>query len=141
MMGTTPDLSPPLRSGRGLLWLGLFCVVLGRLLYLAQAWSGSLTTPWYIPALMTLAVVLLALAVWRRRSVWRILALAVVLVLTGAQWWFFVRYVRLPAYEGPVTAGEPFPAFRAARADGTAFSGADLKGDRDTVLVFFRGHW
>ena len=143
-MGTTTYTSPPASSGRGLLWLGVFCAILGPLVYVGQISQSWLTTPWYAPALATLGTLLVVLALGRRRSVWRFLALGLVLLLTGFQW-FFITSARLPAYAGPVAAGEPFPDFRAARDDGNSFAqsftAADLKGDKDTVLVFFRGHW
>ena len=48
---------------------------------------------------------------------------------------------RLPAYAGPLEIGQPYPAFQTQRADGTPFTQADLRGDKGTVLVFFRGRW
>ena len=49
-------------------------------------------------------------------------------------------YTRLPEYEGPLV-GQPFPAFATVLADGTSFTKQQLPGDKDTVLVFFRGRW
>jgi peroxiredoxin len=48
---------------------------------------------------------------------------------------------QLPEYSGPVAAGQPFPAFTTRQADGAMFTRDDLKGNRDNVLVFFRGRW
>jgi hypothetical protein len=130
------------RTGRGLLWLGVFCAFVGPPLYAAQlmAW-GKTFNPWYMPVLATLGAVLVILSLQRRRTAWRGLALVLVLFLAAGDWWFLTSYVRLPVYAGPVAAGEPFPEFQAKRADGATFTRADLKGDRNTALVFFRGHW
>jgi hypothetical protein len=105
-----------------------------------MAW-GKTFDAWYMPVLATLGVGLVILSLRRRRTVWRGLAFALVLFVSGAGWWFLASYTRLPAYTGPVAAGAAFPEFRAIRADGTAFTRADLTGDRATALVFFRGHW
>jgi hypothetical protein len=130
------------RGGRGLLWLGVACAALGPVLYFAQLRAAERTdTPWYAPALATLGAVLVLLALARRPGVWRGLVLVLVAALAGFQWWFLTSLARLPAYAGPVAVGQPFPAFAAARADGTPFARADLEGGRATALVFFRGHW
>ncbi|HJT76941.1 MAG TPA: hypothetical protein VJ739_07030 [Gemmataceae bacterium] len=99
-----------------------------------------LVTPWYLPAAGTLGVVLLAVSLWQARSVWRVLALVLVVLLAGAEWAMMVE-MRLPAYTGPVAAGQTFPEFTTVRADGTPFTGHDLEGAPDNVLVFFRGRW
>ncbi len=135
--------SPPIRgTGRWFLWLGVLCAILGPPLYAAQlmVW-GRTTEPWYAPVLASLGVVLVILSLRRRTTVWRGLALAFVLFLAAGDWWFLTSYTRLPAYTGPVAAGEAFPEFQAKRADGTLFTRADLAGDRATALIFFRGHW
>jgi hypothetical protein len=62
-------------------------------------------------------------------------------MLAGIEWFFLLEYTLLPAYTGPVKAGESFPEFSAARHDGTPFTRGDLVGPKDTALVFFRGHW
>src|SRR5438552_582348 len=130
------------RSGRGLFWLGILCAIAGPPLYTAQlmAW-GQTFTPWYVPVLATLGVGLVILSLNRRRTVWRGLAFALVLVIAAGNWWFLASYAGLPAYTGPVAAGAPFPEFVAKRADGSPFTRADLAGDRATALIFFRGHW
>ena len=46
-----------------------------------------------------------------------------------------------PPYLGPVTVGQAFPNFETRLASGEAFQQGDLKGDKNTVLVFYRGHW
>jgi hypothetical protein len=109
--------------------------------YGVQLAFGRTDTPWYAPVLATLGAVLVLLALRRRRNAWRALALAAVASVAGFEWWFLLSHARLPAYAGPVSAGGTFPEFRAARADGTPFTRADLGGDRATALVFFRGRW
>ena len=69
------------------------------------------------------------------------LALILVALLAAGEWWFLLVYVRLPAYTGPVAARQSFPEFHALRVDGTGFTQRDFVGDRDTALIFFRGHW
>jgi hypothetical protein len=126
--------------GRLFLALGLGLAALGVIGYIVQISTGRLTAPWYMPSLATLGVVFLAVALWQARSVWRILALLLVLLLAGAEWAFLLA-ARLPAYTGPVAAGRPFPAFATTRADGTTFTQHDLEGERNNVLVSFRGRW
>ncbi|HKB36578.1 MAG TPA: hypothetical protein VKD72_09000 [Gemmataceae bacterium] len=138
-MSTTTTTSPAV--GRGLLWLGLGCAFLGLGVYVLLLRAGRFDTPWYAPALATLGTGLVLMALWRRRSVWRILALVLVSLLAGGEWWF-LEQSRLPAYSGPLADGTRFPEFRAARADdGKPFRRADLEGKQDTALVFFRGRW
>jgi hypothetical protein len=103
--------------------------------------AANLTTPWYAPALATLGTALILVALMRRFNVWRVAALLLIGALTAGEWWFLLSASVLPAYAGPAKEGQPFPAFTAARADGTPFTQDDLKGDQGTVMVFFRGHW
>ncbi len=132
--------SPRRYPGRLFVALGLGLAVLGIAGYAIQLSTARLTAPWYMPCLATLGVVFLAVALWQARSVWRILALLVVLLLAGAEWAFLLA-TRLPAYTGPVAAERAFPDFTTMRADGTTFTQRDLEGDRNNVLVFFRGRW
>jgi hypothetical protein len=96
--------------------------------------------PWYMPTLASLGVVLVSISLVERRTVCRAFALLAVVVLAGAEW-AFLYAVRLPPYTGPIAVGQPFPAFETKRADGTPFTQRDLVGDRNNVLVFFRGRW
>jgi hypothetical protein len=124
------------------LWLGVACALAGVALYVVQLLvAGRADTPWYAPALATVGAALVAVSLRSRPSAGRSLALLLVLAVAGFEWWFLLGYARLPAYEGPVRAGQEFPEFRAARADGTPFTRSDLVGDRATALVFFRGRW
>jgi hypothetical protein len=139
-MSTDGSTSAAPRSGRGLLLLGLACPVLGLLLYILQLSAQRLFTPWYMPALSLIGLVLVFLAIRRRRVMWRRLAFLLVALILGAQVAFLVM-LRLPAYNGPLEIGQPFPAFQTLRADDSPFTQADLPGPQNTVLVFFRGRW
>jgi hypothetical protein len=126
--------------GRLLLLLGLSLAVLGVGAFAVQMSLKRLMAPWYMPALALLGVILVVISLVERRTVWRALALFAVVLLAGAEL-AFMYAVRLPAYTGPIAVGRPFPAFETLRADGTSFSQRDLAGDRNNVLVFFRGRW
>jgi hypothetical protein len=120
--------------------LGFGLAVLGIAAYVLQLWLRRLSVPWYMPAAALLGAALVAASLWEKRTVWRILALVVVLLLGGFEV-MALNSMRLPRYTGPVAVGKPFPAFEAKLADGSPFSQASLPGDRDTVMVFFRGRW
>jgi hypothetical protein len=117
-------------------------VVLGLVLYILQfAVAKILATPWYTPILGTLGVGLLVLALFRARTVWRFLAVGIFGLLVVGEWYFLLSVSVLPAYSGPVAAGRSFPAFTTTFADGSPFTQANLGGEKNTVLVFFRGRW
>jgi hypothetical protein len=99
-----------------------------------------LITPWYAPLLGTLGVALIILALMRSRSIWRWTAAAIFTLLVAFQWYALLA-MRTPPYTGPVKDGKPFPAFATTLAEGSAFTRDSLKGDQNTVMVFFRGHW
>jgi hypothetical protein len=126
--------------GRLFLLLGLGLTVLGVVAYIVQLSLGRLMAPWYMPALGTLGVLLVVVSLWDKRTLWRVFALLAVGLLASAEWAILFAF-RLPAYTGPITAGQPFPAFETSRADGTSFSQSNLAGDQNSVLVFFRGRW
>jgi hypothetical protein len=125
---------------RLLLLLGVGVAVLGVLAYVVQISLGRLMAPRYMPVLATLGVVLIIASLWERRTVWRVLALLAIALLASAEWAMLYAF-RLPAYTGPVAIGQPFPAFETSQADGTPFSQSGFSGDRNSVLVFFRGRW
>jgi hypothetical protein len=108
--------------------------------YAVQLSLQRLMLPWYMPAMALLGLALVAMSLWKRRTVSRMLALLVVVLLAGAEL-AFLNAMRLPPYTGPIALGRPFPAFEARRADGTLFTQNDLAGDQHHVLVFFRGRW
>ena len=139
-MTSSPIATPGRSRGRLLLLLGLGLAVLGVVAYVVQLSLQRLMLPWYMPALALLGVVLVVMSLWQRRTVWRVLALLAVVLLAGAEL-AVLHAMRLPPYAGPIAVGRPFPAFEVRRADGTPFTQADLTGDRNQVLVFFRGRW
>jgi hypothetical protein len=124
--------------GRLFLALGLGLAALGALGYVAQVLMQRLTAPWYVPISATLGVACLVASLWQARTVWRVLALLLLVLLAGAEWAFLLG-TRLPEYAGPVERDRPFPAFATARADGAPFTQRDLEGDHNNLLVFFRG--
>ena len=122
-------------------WTGLGLAVLAIGMYAVQfLWMVRLTTPWYLPIITTVGAILCFAALWQRRSTGRVLALIVVVLLAGAEWTFLLAF-RLPTYTGPAMVGQPFPSFATTKADGLPFTHDDLKGDQNTVMVFFRGRW
>jgi hypothetical protein len=127
--------------GRSLLLLGMFLAVAGYVLMMLLMFAAKiLITPWYAPLLGSLGVALIILAVMRSRSIWRWTALLIFTLFVAFQWYALFA-MRTPAYTGPVKVGQPFPAFATTLADGATFTQADLQGDQNTVMVFFRGHW
>lgn len=136
----SPSVSRTRTPGRGLLWLGLAVPIVGLVGWIAQLWLRHLTMPWYLPCAGTVGVLLLVAALWKARSIWRVLALIVIGLLTVGEW-TLVLGLGLPPYEGPVTVDKPFPAFTTLKGDGTQFTQRDLQGDQNTVLVGFRGRW
>lgn len=139
-MTSSSNATPDRSRGRLLLLSGLGLAALGMVAYAVQLSLRRLTLPWYMPALALLGVALVAVSLWQRRTAWRVLALAAVVLLSGVEV-AGLNAVRLPPYAGPIAVGRPFPAFEARRADGTPFTQNDLTGDRHHVLVFFRGRW
>jgi hypothetical protein len=129
------------RPGRPLLFLGLALPIVGLMGYVLQiAAAHRLFTPWYMPAAAGAGVLLIVLSLWKARSVTRVLALLLVLLL-GAAESAFVLGLRAPEYSGPLVVGQPIPAFATALADGTPFTQRHLQGSQNSVLVFFRGRW
>jgi hypothetical protein len=139
-MTISPTTAQRRYPGRLFLMLGLGLAVLGVIGYIVQIKMSRLMTPWYMPCLATLGVGLLVASLWQARTLWRVLALLLVVLLAGAEWTFLLA-MRLPEYTGPVAEGQPFPAFATARADGAPFTQRDLEGEQNNVLVFFRGRW
>jgi hypothetical protein len=126
--------------GRVLLLVGAGLPVLGVIAYAGQISLGRLTVPWYVPVLASLGVVLVGSSLWRRPSLWRVLALIAVAVVAAGEWGLLFAF-RLPRYTGPIVAEGAFPEFETSSADGTKFSRSELVGSRNNVLVFFRGRW
>lgn len=127
-------------TGSSSLWLGLGLAAFGIGAYVAQIQMALLKAPWYLPVVTTIGAILIAAALWQRRSVWRIVALMLLVLLAGGAW-AFMFFFRYPEYAGPAKVDQPIPAFTTFNADGKPFSEGDLKGDKNTVMVFFRGRW
>jgi hypothetical protein len=128
-------------SGRGLVLLGIAICLLALAAYVVQVWQASFITPWYWPIAGTIGVLLILAGTWQAWSVLRIVALLFFGLLAAGEWFYVAKLSLLPPYSGPLAVGELFPAFATLRADGSSFTQQDLAGDRDTVLVFFRGRW
>ena len=139
-MTSSPIATPGRSRGRLLLLSGLGLATLGVVVYVLQLSLQRLMVPWYMPALALLGVALVLVSLWKRSTVWRVLALLAVVLLAGAEM-AVLHALRLPPYAGPIAVGSSFPAFEARRADGMPFTQDDLTGDRHQVLVFFRGRW
>jgi hypothetical protein len=124
------------------LWLGVGLFFLGVALFFVQAFLlKQLVTPWYLPILFTLGV-LLALVSVRQRPTWtRVIAALVLALLCAGQWYFILSISRLPEYKGPVQVDKKISAFTTTFADGSPFTEKDLQKGTPTVLVFYRGHW
>ncbi len=138
---TTSSTTPRTYPGRLFVALGFVLTALGIGIYTAQIAVDHLKTPWFLPLTGMLGVICVAMALGQARSFWRVLALVVLLLVASAECALLLS-TRLPAYTGTqVVAGKPFPAFTTVKADGTSFTQRDLQGDRDTVMVFFRGRW
>src|SRR5437588_5117257 len=99
------EATPQPRNGRKLIWLGALCAAGGVGLYVAQLLAAGRTdSPWYMPVLATAGAGLVLIGTLQRPTWLRGIALVLVAGLAVMQWWFLVRYVRLPEYNGPVTA-------------------------------------
>ena len=139
-VSTTP--SATARSpGRGYFWLGIGACLLGPVLVFAQFGLKHLFVPWYCPVLASLGAFLLLVAVARRRSVVRVVALLLVAAFAASQWYVLVALMKLPDYRGPIRTGTHLPAFAATFADDRPFTDKDLRDGSRRALVFFRGRW
>jgi hypothetical protein len=127
--------------GRLYLVLGILVALAGPVLIAVQMRAHILRTPWYAPILATLGLVLLVAALMQARSLWRWAAAVLVGLFAGFQWVAVLVLMNAPPYTGPAEPGRPFPTFATTFADGSPFTQESLKGDRNTVLVFFRGRW
>jgi hypothetical protein len=127
--------------GRLYLGLGVLLALAGVAIYYFQLGANVLITPWYMPTLATAGVVFIVLALVRSRSVWRWAAVVLCTLFAAAQWVMLLVVLAAPPYTGSVKAGQPFPEFTTTLADGSTFNQDRLKGDQNTVMVFYRGHW
>lgn len=130
----------PKSSGRALLLAGLALGPLGIAAFVGQFAMQRLSVPWYLPAFALAGACVVAASLRRRRSIARFAALAALIGLGGLEL-LALSAMRLPAYDGPVAIGKPFPAFESKRSDGTPLTQASLAGESHTAMVFFRGRW
>jgi len=114
---------------------------LGPALLAFQLFSQRLTTPWYMPALGTLAAGLALCATLKRRTLVRTIMTGLLILVAAFEWWLLLGVMKLPVYSGPLAVGKAFPAFTSNRADGTSFDQTNLAGPETTALIFFRGRW
>ncbi len=137
----TPDVSAPSRP-RTYFLLGVLIFCLGVVTFVVQYFGLKRlnVVPWYLPVLGTAGVALMVLSVYQRPRVWRILGLALFVLLTGMEW-FLILGSKLPEYQGPAKVEATIPAFTTTLADGTPLTDQDLQKGNPTVLLFFRGHW
>jgi hypothetical protein len=144
IMETTTTQSTAVRQNTGRLyfWLGVAAPIVGIGIFLVQFLVAHIfKTPWYLPIFGTAGVLLVILALARKRNIGRFAGLIVVCLLAGFEWFLVSGAAKLPEYKGPVAAGQPFPAFAATFADGSPFTQDSLHSDKNTALVFFRGRW
>ena len=139
-------LSPPTTAkrrypGRIYIGLGIVTALLGLFFYLYQLFNSLLTTPWYLPVFGTVGLGLMVLALFMAWTRWRLVGVVLLGLFAGLEWYFILVFTVLPHYQGPVEEQDSFPAFRTTLSDGTPFTEKDLKGNKDTVMVFFRGRW
>lgn len=127
--------------GRLLLWLGVLAAVAGPVIYTIQVQCKSLLTPWYVPILATLGALLIVSSLVRSRTIARWGAVGLVTLFAGLIWLMMLVGMATPPYTGPATVGQAFPRFKTRLAGGGSFQQGDLRGDKDTVLLFFRGRW
>lgn len=119
---------------------GFLLFLIGPAVYFVAFSMARLTTPWYLPILSTLGVLLMTASLVRRFGILRSIGLAFFMLFCGLQWFMFLVISLNPTYQGPAP-GVAIPAFDAKLADGSTFSNADLEDGKPAVLVFYRGHW
>jgi hypothetical protein len=120
--------------------LGVLLLFLGLGIYVVQFSMKQFVTPWHVPILGTLGVVLMCVSVWQHPGTLRIAGLVLFVLLCGCEWFFLVAS-KTPSYDGPAQPGSKMPVFAAALADGSAFTDKDLEKGKPSVLLFFRGRW
>lgn len=138
---TTPA-SAARHRGRGWLWLGVGLCLISFVLYFVQTFQFKhLVTPWYLPILFTLGMLLALVSVGQRRTWGRVATSLVLALLCAGEWYFMLSMSLLPDYTGPLQIGKKIPTFTTTFADGSSFTDQDLRKGAPTALVFYRGHW
>jgi hypothetical protein len=134
-------IQPHPKNGRLFLGMGILSAALGPVIYAVQFHNHNLGSPWYVPALATLGVVLIALAAGQSRSVWHHIAAGLATLFATFVWLMYWVVLAAPSYSGSVEIGRAFPNFETKLAGGRGFSQMDLQSEQDTILLFFRGRW
>lgn len=129
----------------GLSAAGMVSVLAGWIGYMATIPKGRVPerpTTTFVLTLGGAAVAVVGVGLAATEGAWSAATLApagvAVLMAAFFAWLFSQR--RVPAGDLQVEVGEPLLPFEAKRADGSAFSTAELKGKR-VLLKFFRGSW
>jgi hypothetical protein len=121
--------------------IGILLFVLGPVIYVIQFRAHVFGTPWYVPILATIGVLLMIVSALRRRGMTRSIVLGLLIFVCGLEWLTLLVLTKTPAYNGPAVTGHQVPAFTTTRADGAVFSDQDLAKGASTILLFFRGRW
>ena len=95
---------------------------------------------WYLSAL-GLAVLIAALAVWRRRGGVTISALVISVLLLGLAGYFNFVIARVPDTPSALVVGRPAPDFTLPDAAGRPVTLSEYRGRKPVLLVFYRGYW
>jgi hypothetical protein len=132
----------PAPRGWPLFLFGVLVFFAGPLTYAVQLGVLHQTVmPWANIVLPSVGVLIMALSLVRRFSIWRTLGFVFFLVLAALQWVFLLVMAKTPLYTGPAQPGSELPAFATKFADGRSFSNNDLGANDNTIFLFFRGHW
>jgi hypothetical protein len=127
--------------GWPLFLVGFLILITGIVIYGVQFSQGHLITPWFVPILGTIGVLVMMLAYLRCHRVWCGILTMLFLGLCGLEWFMLLQLSLLPAYTGPAHPGAALPTFSATLADGKEFSNSALESGKPSILLFFRGHW
>jgi hypothetical protein len=125
--------------------LGVLLFVAGPVAYYIQFRLAYLKMPWYLPALATAGVLLMAVSVWQHPGVWRTIGLVLFAAACGFVWFMALVGLKAPPYTGQTRTDHKVPAFTTTRADReeteNRFTNKDLEDGKATILLFFRGRW
>jgi cytochrome oxidase Cu insertion factor (SCO1/SenC/PrrC family) len=95
---------------------------------------------WYLSTL-GLAVLIAAVAVWRRRGGVTVTALVISVLLFGLAGYFNFVIARVPAAPSAFVVGRPAPDFTLPDAGGRQVTLSEYRGKKAVLLVFYRGYW
>src|SRR5262245_61352539 len=100
-------IAPPARStGRSLLYLGMLTALAGVAIFMVQFNAAILKTPWYMPILATVGMVLIFASLKQQRTAARWIAAGLFTLFAGFQWFAMLVMMKLPAYVGPAKVGQ-----------------------------------